>query len=83
MQLVGIVGNLLLLCGPLFELFRILFKGHKPKHHGGFILLVVMGMILNTTYIIGTASPIPVYNIAQNFMTIGLWCEIYRLSANN
>jgi len=79
---VGILGNTMLLAGPIIELIKLHLGKSKLKPSGSMVFLIVIGIILNTTYQALVVSPIPVWSFIQNFLTVVVWLEIYAVTVN-
>jgi len=79
---IGILGNSMLLGGPVLELIRVHAGTSKLKPSGLMVFLIVVGILLNSMYQALTVSPIPVWSFVQNFLTMAVWLEIYMVTVN-
>ena len=77
---IGMAGNLMLVCGPVSELYKVSKGKSQVKPSGLMIFLIVFGILFNMLYLGLTVQPIPVWNFLQNFITIAVWLEIYKLT---
>lgn len=83
LDFLGMGANLLLLVGPLSEVYRAVINKEKLNHKGVFVFFVVTGILFNSLYLVMRTAPnLPLWNLIQNGITITLWIEIYNLSRN-